>query len=233
MLFEDDDSYDKSSEFQAAIDEIVFRQRGSVMRTESMREIKQWSREHATSDETSYYTSLEPKIVKKDRLVPTLKRMFGGVEIKELGNFGDDRLDVQRTCLFTEDILPKRNDDWAEGILGFTTTELGFAFGTENDLFPPPADKHMREFVKALIGVARRICHAFSKIETKGAEGSIEEAENQALRTGTTLINDFRQVVKAARIPSQEKEKAGIDNRTFAFTCSWAPRMVKIHIALA
>jgi len=230
MWFENYDSYDKYPAFKAKIDRLVFRDRGSVMRTESVRKIKQWRRENAIEKKSTYYATFEPQIIKRERMVPTLKRSLDGVIIEESKKFVEDRLHRQTDCLFANGVLPKRIEDYAGKILGLTNPKPDVVFGILKDRFPPPARAQLSGFVKNLIGVAAGLEHPFFGIEVEGPGGSIEEAENQALRTGTTLVNAFRQLVKAAKDPAQGEEKEGLDDVTFAFTCSWVPQLAKIHV---
>lgn len=146
MWFENYDSYDKYPAFQAKIDKLVFRDRGSVMRTESVRKIKQWRRDNAIEKESTYYATLEPQIIKGERMVPTLKRSLDGVIIEESKKFVEDRLHRQTDCLFANGVLPRRIGDYAGKIMGLTNPKPDFVFGILKDRFPPPASAQLSEW---------------------------------------------------------------------------------------
>ena len=66
-------------------------------------------------------------------------------------------------------------------------------------------------------------------MEEKAAGGSIEDAENQAIRSGAALVESMRQLKKMT-MENGEKEAAGVDTECIAFSCSWVPQMANIHV---
>ena len=228
MYFEDEEAYDRYSGLQEEVNKIVFGERGSAMRPESLRQIKQWRIENATKDEATYFNGLMPQVIKDTRSQETSKRSFEGEIVSQAKTFDSDGLDKKRDPLFVKNILPQRLE-MVEKKLGLTTPKPDFAFGLKRPRFPDPHAPTLPNEVDALIGVAPGLQHPFFVIENKGCEDSIETAENQAIRSGATLVAARRLLNQKAR-PAGEQEIGGADIDSFAFSCSWVPQMANIHL---
>ena len=192
MYFEDEASYDKYPEFKDHIESMVFGDRGSAMRTQSLQNIKTWRKENATNDEKSYFAGLIPKTIR-------IASSF----------FEDDGLDMRRDCLFVNGIIPLRTGAQEAQSQGVTTPKPDFVFGLKAPHFPTPDAPILMNETKARIGVARGIKHSFFSIDNKGAQQSIEAAENQAMRAGATMVNARRLLNRKAAKGKAAKDIVG------------------------
>ena len=185
MFFEDEGSYDRYPEFRKEVETMVFGDRGSAMRTQSLQSIKIWRMQNATKDEKTFFAGLIPKVLST--------RSFGQEVEREASSFyEDDGLDKREDCLFVKNLLPLRSDYAEAASQGVTTPKPDFVYGLKVPQFPRPDAPILRPETKAEIGVAPGIKHAFFSIDNKSAQQSIEAAENQAMRAGATMVNARR-----------------------------------------
>ena len=230
MHFENEEAYERYPELQEEIKGIVFHDRGSQMRTESLRKIKQFRAKHATEDEITYFAGLMPQVVKGTRQVASSKRTVDGEIVSQAKTFDSDDLSMRQEANFIKNILPGKVEA-VEKVLGLTNPKPDRVFGLQQPRFPNPLDPKLSSEAQALVSVAPGTLHAFFAIKNKGCEDSIEAAENQAIRSGATLVAARRNLNQMAR--NQEKdgnEQDGADNQSFAFSCSWVPQMANLHV---
>jgi hypothetical protein len=97
--FKDEDNYNKYPELQQEVERIFCRERGSVMRTESLKAIKQWRKENSTAPEDGYYAKLLPKIVKDSRLT------FGDIATYVTKSFQADELHEATKAVLNRNVL--------------------------------------------------------------------------------------------------------------------------------
>ena len=204
MYFEVEASYDKYPEFREKIESMVFGDRESAMRTQSLQNIKKWRKENATNDEESYFAGLIPKTIHTER-------SFGQeVEREALSFSKDDGLDMRQDCLFVHGILPLRTGAPEAQSQGVTTPQPDLVFGLKVPQHPKLNAPILKTETEAQIGVARGIKHPFFSINNKGSQHSIEAAENQAMRSGATMVNARRllnrKAAKGKAGPIREKQ---------------------------
>ena len=233
IYFEDVDSYDRYPDFQQHINSIIDRERGSVMRPESLRKAKQFRLENATSNETSYFANLKPLVIKDERMVQTSKRTFEDAAKWVLKSYHSDELDVRQNVMFVKDILPKKaGTAEKEKILGLTTPQPDWVYGLKRVRFSNATPAQLGIEAAALIGIAPGLIHPFFVMENKSCEDPIEDAENQAIRSGAALVAARRRLNGIAKGPDNENDEGttGADFHSYAFSCSWVPQMANLHV---
>lgn len=192
MRFEDEKTFDKYPEFQAKIYTLVCKDRGRVVSADSAKKIKEARKELATVDEATYYSKIVPMVIKDvDAII--------NEEFQSLAKKG---LACRKDHLFKAGILPKFVDDVATKVFGLKTSKADCVYALAEPQFPLPG-KASTSFIQNLIGVAPGMKHAFFAVENKSASGSIEDAENQAIRAGANMVNAFRSLLKAAAVPRE------------------------------
>ena len=136
----------------------------------------------------------------------------------------DDKLDVPfvRGILFQD--LQK-----TEAQLGLTNLKPDFTFGFEDPANPPRTAPQLSSADIVLIKMAESLRHPFFLVENKSAQDPIEDAENQAIRSGAALVEARRQLENSVR-PVGEMDKEGIDMNSFAFSCCWVPQHANVFV---
>ena len=224
LWFENLESFNKYPEFEAKIAGIVFADRDSAMRIESIKACNTWRAENATRDEKTYFAGQIPRIIKDERSVGTLKRTFQDEIIYTAKDWKEDGLVRREDCLFVQGSLPLRTSPAQAAEQGVTNPKPDVVFGLKHALHPPPDEPMLSNETKAVIGVAPEIEYPFFSVENKGAQKSIEAAENQAIRSGAAMAAAIATLrCKAHRklelLPPQLKDNAVY---TSAFTTDLA-----------
>lgn len=244
LRFQDEDAYEKYPDFQKVITKMVFGPRDSTMRPESIRAIKEWRAKNAMNQEVGYYGKLIDMVVKDDRVIKearmvtmfeedgVMKPLEGGDFMKEIlkvkKSFKEDEMIALPNLQFNHKSIP-RITPASENKLGMTTPKPDWVFGIEEPQFGELIDKKLSEDTKAWIRLAQGVRHPFFAIENKSARDSIENAENQAVRSGAAMVNAYRQLLNKAKDNGYE-EQPGCDKESYAFTCSWVPQMANLHV---
>ena len=199
MNFEDEDSYESFKEFKAYIENMVFAERGSVMRTESVKSIKKWKAENATKDERSFFAGLIRKVIKDTRDGPgSNKRSFADEVARQAVTFESDGLEKREDCLFVKGLLPLRQSPAEAAAQGLTTAKPDFVYGLKCPRFAEFGAPLSIE-TQAAIEVAPLVRHAFFSVDNKGSQHSIEAAENQSMRAGATMVKARRYLNRKAK----------------------------------
>ena len=224
LWFGHEESYDRYPEFKAKIDGIVFADRGSAMRIESIKACNTWRAENATRDEKTYFAGQIPLILKDGRSVTTRKRTFQDEIIYTAKDWTEDGLDRREDCLFVQGSLPLRTSPAQAAKQGVTNAKPDVVFGLKHALYPPPDEPMLSNDAKAVIGIAPEIEHPFFSVDNKGSQHSIEAAENQSVRSGASMaaaIEALRCMAqrKLELLPPQLKDNAVYTN---AFTTDLA-----------
>lgn len=162
----------------------------------SLQATKKWKQENATKPEKVYYDGAFPLYVNEVRNVDTNKRDAEGHIIREAKSFSEDGMDKQKDCLFVKKIMPVQGE--RDDSSNLTTPKPDWVFGFRVPQYPPKNLPKLSGNTKALIRVAPGLEHAFFAVEHKGAGDSIEAAENQAIRTGATLVAARRRLNEKA-----------------------------------
>lgn len=186
MLFDDVNSFEKYPEFKAYVHKIVFRERESAMAKESIRRVHQAARDFAARDEAASQMAIMPKVIKPSRGVPTNKRTASDVIKQESRFFEDDdlatasRLPLSKGFLPLVDIVGKK--------FGLTNPTPDVIYGLKYPTVLGTGPAKLSDAARAAIGLVTGVRHAFFLIECKGPTEGIEQAENQAIRGGATLV---------------------------------------------
>ena len=151
--------------------------------------------------------------------------------------FFDDGILMCLNRDFTRTLLPYRRDQNTEKALaqalektpGMTNPRPDYAYGFTPEKLHFPFSTAAFSEISALLDVVNGMLFTFFIIEVKGSAGNIAEAENQACRSGATLINAHRQLVARTRL-LREKEPPGPDEDTFVFSCSLGPLTMDIWL---
>ena len=216
MFFEDEESYEKYPEFKTHIENMVFGNRGSAMRTESIQSIKTWRIGHATKDEKTYFAGIVPKIFKEARNAPVpKKRTFQGEVVLQVKSFQTDGLDERQDCPLVKNLLPLRTAYADASAQGVTNAKPDFVYGLECPRFPDPDEPVLSAETMAEIEVAPGLQHAFFSVDNKCSQQSIEAAENQAMRSGATMVRARRFLNRKANgkvwVTMPENQASGIE----------------------
>lgn len=198
------------------------------MKPESIQKITNERAKNATTGELSYFRKLKPLFIKDDRLVETKKRNFAEEIVYRSKSWVDDGLDDKSDVPFVRGIL-LQDLQRTEAQLGLTNPKPDFTFGFQDPPNPPRTAPRLSSTDIALIEMAESLRHPFFVVENKSAQDSIEDAENQAIRSGAALVEARRQLENNAR-PVDEIEKEGIDVNSFAFSCCWVPQHANIFV---
>lgn len=198
------------------------------MKPESIQKINKERARNATTGELSYFRKLKPLLIKDDRLVETKKRNFGEEIVHRSKAWADDGLDDKSDVPFVRGIL-FQDLQRTEAQLGLTNPKPDFTFGFEDPANPPRTAPQLSSADTALVKMAESLRHPFFVVENKSAQDPIEDAENQAIRSGAALVEARRQLENNAR-PVGETEKAGIDTNSFAFSCCWVPQYANVFV---
>lgn len=224
FYFEDDDSYDRYPELQKEVERIFYRQRGSAMRTESLKAIKQWRKDNATAPEDAFFSKLLPKIVKDSRTVET----FGTIATSTTKSFDSDELHEATKATLNRGVLYQGREN-LEKKLGLSNPVPDHLWGLKIPHNPPRNAPKLNAAATALIKLGGDVRWAGFAMEDKSADEPIAEAENQAIRSGAALVESRRQLKALARKPG-EVEPVGVDTDCIAFSCSWVPQLANIHV---
>ena len=228
MFFNDKASFHKYPEFKELTEQIALAKRDSAIRLASTRAIEKYRTENATSDEKSYFEDLIPKVIKDARgqMVPA-KRRFDREIIVQGKTFESDGLDRRSQRSFHQHALPKR-EDAIEKQLGLSIPAPDYTYGLKVPTFPDPEQPVLPAEAKTNIAICSGLRHPFFVIENKGCEGSIEEAENQAIRSGAALVAARHQLKKMTN--DDREQETGPDHESFAFSCTWIPQFAKVFV---
>ena len=241
MYINNKEAYKSHHGFREWVEGIVLSERSSQMRQASARQISTWMSENAVADEKSYYSGLKPLVIKEIRSVATAKRNLDNQLVKQARSFASDGLDVKEDDMFTKHVLPVRFES-KEKQLGLSTPQPDFAYGLKIPQFPSPTAPVLSQEAKSLIKVSPQLRHAFFVIENKGCERSIEEAENQAIRSGATMVAARRRLNNMADQSLEPAGKEGDaataaadsplgpDRSSIAFSCAWIPQVANVFV---
>ncbi|KAI4269122.1 MAG: hypothetical protein L6R38_007582 [Xanthoria sp. 2 TBL-2021] len=217
------------------------RTRDSAMRTASAKHISQWLKAASTLPEDDIVWQLVPMIAPNSRTVKEPKESTsatdsGEVHILVSKFFSDDGVICTRNRQFTPDLLPSWDKPAMQAIQkkmekekepGMSNAKPDFAFGIMANCHPDIDSERFSQRIRAIIGVVPYITHPFLIIEGKSNRGSIADAENQALRGGSTLVRARRLLNGFAR---GWKMTSGADHESFLFSMTIDPRVATIWL---
>ncbi|KAL9130894.1 MAG: hypothetical protein Q9217_001044 [Psora testacea] len=226
MWYCEGEAFARCPEFKSHVFQIFSRDRGSRMQEDSYNKAVRYMEENATVDEQSYHEGLLPYVVKESRSLQSRKRNASDEVITVCKTFEADEMIRLKGIKFLNKFLPGQLDGKIEKKLGLSDANPDYTFGIRENHFPKPGTSPS-DNVKAIIGVAPGMIHPWFVIENKGAEGSLSECQNQALRDGATMVNARIQLnAKATTTP----KPVGADMDAIAFSCTWIPQMAELYV---
>ena len=199
------------------------------MKPDSVERIFAERAKNATTGKDSYFRKLKPLIIKEGRMVDTRKKNFAEEIIYRSKAWADDGLDDRAGLPFVRRILFQDLRS-TEAQLGLKNPKPDFTFGFEDPANPPRTASRLSNADTALIKMAESLRHPFFVVENKSAQEPIEEAENQAIRSGAALVEARRQLENTARSTTDDAEMEGVDLTSFAFSCCWVPQYANIFV---
>ncbi|KAI4124094.1 MAG: hypothetical protein LQ338_005000 [Usnochroma carphineum] len=266
-MWYDAPNYDQYQDLRNLVSEILGATPGMDLRPESTKKIRDCLREHATTDESTLLGPLVQLLVKTTKTAPKRHDVNGKVEevmdmllnkIAVDQDFIEDGLKSVRDRIFVRGFLPGQTVE--NKSLGLTDPKPDLTWGLKIPQFPIAGKglTLLEKDVEAMVKVCPGIQHAFFAIDFGSCEKSIEEVENQAIRTGANLVQARRQLnAKAAAVKAKEEKQPTrqksftdpptqdtveaqgpsppplppkADLNSIAFTVSWVPQMAKLHV---
>ncbi|KAL8754873.1 MAG: hypothetical protein Q9199_004036 [Rusavskia elegans] len=231
----------KYKDLHSVAEKCMGRTRDSAMRTASTKHIAQWLKTASTLPEDDIIWQLVPMIAPNSRTVKESKDLViasnsGEEHILVSKFFSDDGVICTRNRQFTPDLLPSWDKPAMQAIQkkmekekepGMSNAKPDFTFGIMANCHPDIDSERFSQRIRAIIGVVPYITHPFLIIEGKSNRGSIADAENQALRGGSTLVRARRLLNGFAR---GWKMTSGADHESFVFSMTIDPRVATIWL---
>ena len=240
----------KYPEFEAAVNKIIYSDRHSAMRPQSVRNIIDRREYYENRSEDTILRNLIPLIIKEEYLAEVEKYNAGSLaealeptpstETQEGKKYVSkywfaEGVDIAVNEQFRKTFLPSKTDDEAfDAELaielkkedGMTNPKPDYCYGFRHDQFPTPHDIIMDPDLATLVEVTPGQNHSFFLIEGKSNEGNNTDAQNQARRGGATLVNAGRKLHDWIGI----EDVTGADDRTFVFSATMAPDAIAIWV---
>ncbi|KAL9125204.1 MAG: hypothetical protein Q9217_005552 [Psora testacea] len=226
MWFRNDEALERCPEFKQKFNQHFHKERSSNMKKASYKKIVRHMTENATSNEDSYYDKLVDYVIKDARCVGTKRNAVDEI-VTISKSFVEDGIERKKGVKLAKGFLPGQMDK-LEKKLGLTDSKPDYIFGIKENRFPDPCSTPS-DTIKAIIGIASGIVHPFFVIEDKGAEGSLEKAQNQAIRDGATIVN-ARMRLKMFAVPKGYVQPVGADPDAIAFSCAWITDRAELYI---
>ncbi|KAL9597956.1 MAG: hypothetical protein Q9219_004787 [cf. Caloplaca sp. 3 TL-2023] len=252
-------------DLQNLVNGILFATPGMDMTAESAEKIKTYLHEHATTNEKTLLERSINLLITTTRTIPKKHDIDGKVKevIDTLLNqiavdqdFIQDGLESIRDKEYVRGFLPLQTVE--NKTLGLTDPKPDMTWGLKIPQFPIPGRGMvlLEQDVEAMVKICPEIQHAFFAIEYGSCEKSLEQVENQSIRTGANLVEARRRLNARATAAKQARERqptppknppaeqssqdsivpatapmpSGADLDSIAFTVSWVPQMAKLHV---
>ena len=168
--------------------------RASAMAAKSAERCINYAYTNATTGEKAYFQHLNPAVLKDNYTKVSAKRDFEGEIKRQQRSFEeDDNLISRQDVLFPSCVQPYTPGEE----LGLTSPKPDWLYGIRLDMNPQP-DERIPGSVLPFVSFGTDMLHIFFAIENKGCEGTIEQAENQCLRTGAAMVYARCQLNKMA-----------------------------------
>ncbi|KAL8823409.1 MAG: hypothetical protein Q9170_008363 [Blastenia crenularia] len=259
-------AYDNHLDLQNKVNGILNATPGMDMTAESAVKIRDFMKAQAVTNENSLLDDLVKLLIKTTKVVPQKHDLDG--RVKEVMDSLLDKIAVDQD-LVTEGLHPVRDKLYVRGFLPPTTISnkaVGLSdpkpdttWGLEIPQYPIPGEgiALLEPDVEAMVKVCPEVQHAFCAVEFGSCEKSLEQVENQSIRTGADFVEARRQLnakaaaAKQAREPQPPSPKPSVqqadkgknpescpepssepqaDLESIAFTVSWVPQMAKLHV---
>ncbi|KAI4150561.1 MAG: hypothetical protein L6R39_002244, partial [Caloplaca ligustica] len=186
------------------------------MTSESAKKIQKYLHDHATMNENTLLERIVNLVVKTTKIVPKEHDLNG--QVKEVvdtllnkiaidQDYVEDGLESVRDMSFVRGFLPQQTIE--NKALGLTDPKPDLTYGLiiPKDPMPNKGLALLETDVEAMVKICPGIQHAFFSIEFGACGKSLEEVENQSIRTGADLVEARRQLNAKAAAAKAEREK--------------------------
>ena len=185
----------------------------------SAAKMRKEQKEKATLPETEYFRVMADRYIGKSRTVQ-IEDSLDWVERA----YDDDRLLRVGPSTFVKGILPVKCK-----VPAAKDSAPDFAFGTKPPL--PKDQVNIGPQAMRLVMASGTVEHCFLVIENKNVDGAFGDAETQALRSGTALVNARRQLIDMAATPSESRlQELGPDHDSYVYSIAWQPGFAKLFV---
>ena len=177
------------------------------MTTKSAEKCIEYAFTNATRAEKPFFREMTPLVFKDAYTKVSAKRDFEGELKRQEASFEkNDNLTSTQDALFPSCTLPYSSGE----ALGLSTPKPDWLYGMREDT-NPLTDERIPDYVQPLVSFGTDMIHIFFAIENKGSDGTLEEAENQCLRTGAALVHARRQLNSMADDASRRAVASNTD----------------------
>ncbi|KAI4086020.1 MAG: hypothetical protein LQ344_007920 [Seirophora lacunosa] len=233
LLFINDlEVYAKYPEIQAAVDNVVNIERGSAMKPESAQKLQIWVNQNETEPEKVFFAYVWSKLFKDGRLVKTSAAWVPR-------DWSEDHFRCSPDMPFYQKVVTGLSFEpaWAkpyefEKLLDrVKDPKPDLCFGLEKHAFTV---EQMQMLHTALpwAEVSTGLYCGFAAVEFKGPDHYITDAEDQAARSGSTLVECSRKIQAKAGLRDLNKPGADSDNIVFTLCMNQANARLFVHWAL-
>lgn len=221
-LLQDDEAFEKATDFKEHVFDIVTSERGSAMKEASVKKFRAHMKVHKWSNEATFLHHMLPilqgdgyHIAGKPSITPGEEEHHHLENIVWKEFLTDEKVIVTLNRDFAKTLLPHRFsevplliDEIAKSLAkdkGMTNPRPDMTFGIQRDRYPLALEQ-IPQHILDLLEIAPGVHYAFLTIEGKSHAGDSATAENQARRGGVTLV-------KASRTLRAELER-GVEQET-------------------
>ncbi|KAL8988677.1 MAG: hypothetical protein Q9177_002283 [Variospora cf. flavescens] len=227
------DTYAAHPEIQAAVDRVVNIERGSEMKPESAKKLQIWVDKNEREPEKVFFAHVWAALFKHGRLVKTDDNAWVPKDWEE------DHFRCNPDMPFYQKVVTGLSfeADWAkpyefEQLLDrIKDPKPDLCLGLTKDAF---TNDEMRMLHVALpwAEVSTGLYCGFAAVEFKGPDHYITDAEDQATRSGSTLVECSRQIQAKAGSRDLKKPGADTDNIIFSLCMNQVNARLFVHWAL-
>ena len=204
-----------------AVRSIVYADRSSEMKPESIQKFIDAGERWVTANEAALIMYLRPILLKDYRTVKANKpiQLENDPANAEyvLQSWDKDYMDINLDVAFKCPAKPS----------GLKIPKPDQIYGLHWSAFDAHAKK-VNERYSDLAGISSRIWHPFLLFEWKSAAGSMPDAQNQACRGGSAVVNANRELRSIAGTLTDDAE--GPDTKSFIFSCTITPDLAQIWV---
>ncbi|KAL8908291.1 MAG: hypothetical protein Q9207_000913 [Kuettlingeria erythrocarpa] len=223
--------YEAHPTIKGAVDEVLCGERGSAMRQESAKKMADWILQNESEPEKVFFADVWGRIFKNGRQLKTDDGKWIPRDWKDDHFRCNPDLPFHQGTVTTLDLESPQDKNYAKLIDRVKNPKPDLCFGLAKQAF---TDDEMRILSIALpyAEVSAGLYCAFSATEQKGPEGNMVEAEDQASRSGSTLVECTRNI--EAMAGERDLRKPGVDASNIIFSiciCQGNTRLY-VHWAL-
>ncbi|KAL8747059.1 MAG: hypothetical protein Q9184_007656 [Pyrenodesmia sp. 2 TL-2023] len=224
------DVYEAHSEIQTAVEAIIYHERNSAMKPGSAKKITTFVRANETEPEETIFQDLWRLIFKESREVKTddgwIPKEWKTDGFKHCPNLPFHAATVSPLELTSDSTKP-----YAQLFDRLKKPKPDLCFGIHESDFTHQ-EIRMMSSAMPFIQIQTGLFFAFCVDEFKGPGGNIVEAEDQAARSGSTMVEAARKTQEMAGERDLTQAGADADNIIFSVCMDPANARVFVHWAL-